>query len=130
MTYILDTSILASVKRGDNESLKELSRLQKLSSTPLGITSPAYSELYFGYLRKSPHEAEIAIKRLDELILFNTTQESSIIMAKLKKDLNNKGKPIPIMDLLIASIVMAHGATLITRDEHFKDIEGLNVVVV
>jgi len=33
------------------------------------------------------------------------------------------------MDLLIASIVMAHGATLVTKDAHFKGIPGLDVVV-
>jgi len=53
-----------------------------------------------------------------------------IILPEINKETEVSGRKLPTMDLLTASIVMAHGATLITRDEHFKDIEGLGVVIV
>ena len=36
---------------------------------------------------------------------------------------------IPVFDVLIASIVMDKRAMLITFDEHFKNIEGLEVII-
>jgi len=41
--------------------------------------------------------------------------------------LKRKGKPIPENDIWVAAIVRQYGLTLITRDEHFKNITGLKL---
>ena len=51
----------------------------------------------------------------------NTAQFYGSIVASLYK----KGKPIPINDVWIAAIALQHGLTLVTRDKHFSEIEGL-----
>lgn len=39
-----------------------------------------------------------------------------------------KGKPLPINDVWIAATVLQHGLTLVTRDNHFKEINDLKTV--
>lgn len=130
MNYVLDTSVISGAERGDTQSKKALSDLAQKSRGKLSITSPTYSELCFGYLRKSHHNFEIAIRRIDQFDLLNTNRKSSMIFARLKKEAEESGNPLPIMDLLIASIVMANGATLLTHDRGFEKIKGLEVVVI
>ena len=49
------------------------------------------------------------------------------IYGELYAALLNKGKPIPINDVWIAASAKQHGLTLITKDKHFAEIEGLDV---
>jgi tRNA(fMet)-specific endonuclease VapC len=39
-----------------------------------------------------------------------------------------KGKPIPDNDIWIAAIALIHGLPLVTRDQHFNEIDGLTVI--
>ena len=47
---------------------------------------------------------------------------------KIKAELKKKGKPIPENDIWIAALATQHNSTLVTRDKHFKNIDGLQVV--
>lgn len=47
---------------------------------------------------------------------------------KIKNGLRIKGRPIPENDIWIAAITKQHGLTLISRDDHFKEIDGLSVI--
>ena len=47
--------------------------------------------------------------------------------AEVRKHLQIKGKPIPENDIWIAATAHASGLKLITRDQHFANIEFLNV---
>ena len=40
-----------------------------------------------------------------------------------------KGRLIPENDIWIAAIALQHDLTSATRDEHFKEIEGVKVVI-
>jgi len=42
--------------------------------------------------------------------------------------LHKKGHPIPENDIWIAALAMEHGPTLVSRDEHFKQIDELKRV--
>jgi tRNA(fMet)-specific endonuclease VapC len=44
-----------------------------------------------------------------------------------KNVLRAKGRPIPENDLWIASIAIQHDLTLVTRDAHLRQIEGLRI---
>lgn len=53
--------------------------------------------------------------------------ETSQQYGKIKNGLRVKGRPIPENDIWIAAICKQHGLTLISRDEHFKEIDGLPI---
>jgi len=44
---------------------------------------------------------------------------------RLKQRLKEKGRPLPENDIWIAASANHHGMTLVTRDIHFKEVEGL-----
>lgn len=48
---------------------------------------------------------------------------------QVKSVLRAKGRPIPENDLGIAGVARQYRLTLVSRDEHFKDLEGLAVEV-
>jgi tRNA(fMet)-specific endonuclease VapC len=48
-------------------------------------------------------------------------------MAALNQELRVKGQPIPENDIWVAAIALQHRLTLVTRDEHFKQVDGLAV---
>ena len=45
--------------------------------------------------------------------------------AAIKQQLRRKGAPIPINDVWIAASALEHGATLVSRDNHFARVDGL-----
>jgi tRNA(fMet)-specific endonuclease VapC len=48
---------------------------------------------------------------------------------KLKKDLKEKGKPLPENDIWIAAIAKQHNLAIASRDQHFKEIGSVDVAV-
>ena len=126
---VLDTNILIEFEVHNVELIKFLQNLtEKFPSKPY-ITSANYSEFLYGFIKESPKKQEKAVEFLEDYKLLNTSKNSSRLLAKIKYELEKKGKMIPIFDVLIASIVMDKKAMLITFDEHFKNIEGLEVVM-
>ena len=126
---VLDTNILIEFEAHNVELIKFLQNLTKKFPSRPYITSANYSEFLYGFIKESPKKQEKAIEFLEEYKLLNTSKNSSRLLAKIKYELEKKGKMIPIFDVLIASIVMDKKAMLITFDEHFKNIEGLEVVI-
>jgi len=126
---VLDTNILIEFEAHNAELIKFLQNLTKRFLSKPYITSANYSEFLYGFIKESPKKQEKAIEFLEEYKLLNTSKNSSRLLAKIKYELEKKGKMIPIFDVLIASIVMDKKAMLITFDEHFKNIEGLEVII-
>ena len=126
---VLDTNILIEFEAHNVELIKFLQNLTKKFPSKPYITSANYSEFLYGFIKESPKKQEKAIEFLEDYKLLNTSKNSSGLLAKIKYELEKKGKMIPIFDVLIASIVMDKKAMLITFDEHFKNIEGLEVVI-
>ena len=125
----LDTNILIEFEAHNVELIKFLQNLTKKFPSRPYITSANYSEFLYGFIKESPKKQEKAIEFLEDYKLLNTSKNSSGLLAKIKYELEKKGKMIPIFDVLIASIIMDKKAMLITFDEHFKNIEGLEVVI-
>lgn len=69
------------------------------------------------------------MKKIDEFIATNLILDINAETAKFYSDikykLRKKGRPIPENDIWISAIAQQYGLTLVTRDEHFKEVEGL-----
>jgi len=63
------------------------------------------------------------------IVIANTVLASDIGTSReygrIKDLLHKKGHPIPENDIWIAALAIEHGLTLVSRDEHFKKIDGL-----
>ncbi len=128
MGLILDTNILVEIERSNKEMREEIIVLVGQFGDDLYITSPTLCDFLHGVLNRNKDKIS-AIKFLDQYHLLNTSKSSSILFSELKHKLAKEGKMLSEMDLLIASICMAEGKTLVTMDEDFSKINGLNCVL-
>jgi len=93
------------------------------------VPSIVLGELYYG-ARKSLRTQE-NIARVDEFAAISAVLVPNIATAQkygeIKNALRNKGRPIPENDIWIVAITKQYGLTLVTRDEHFKEVEGITM---
>jgi len=64
---------------------------------------------------------------LESLDVLPFSFNSAKIAVEIEKDLREKGMEVNLIDVLIASVAMEHSLKLVTRDEHFSRIKGLEV---
>ena len=73
-------------------------------------------------------EAKKVRKLIETLDMLEFSTASSETFGKLSNELKRNGKNIGDFDLLIASIALSHGETLLTRNiKHFSQVPGLVV---
>jgi len=58
------------------------------------------------------------------------TDRTADLYAKVFQALRKEGTPIPQNDMWIAASALEHGADLATRDDHFRHVPMLTVIVV
>jgi tRNA(fMet)-specific endonuclease VapC len=129
MLHCLDTSVIIDILRGD-ESLK--SKIASVAPEHLCITPLILAELFKGvYLAQRQAEALRLVEEFvhsTEILEFN--EHACRIFGQRYGELVKQGKQPPEMDLMIASVVIAHNAVLITRNpKDFTNIKGLKVLV-
>ena len=122
--YVLDTNIVIEVFNGNKEFADKIS-----NQSILFISSVVLGELFVGIYRvtnKAKH-----LKMLHNFLklctILNTDSKTSEYYGEIIASLYKKGKPIPTNDVWIAAVAKQHGFTLITKDKHFKEIEGLSL---
>lgn len=90
---------------------------------------PVIAELRYGFLAgsKGKRNEAFLMKFLDEprVSTLVCDDETTRLYAQLKLQLKRQGTPIPINDVWIASLVLQHGATLLTRDSDFDRLPQL-----
>lgn len=93
------------------------------------LPSTVIGELYYGAYNSTRVEANLA--RIEEFTASKTVLACDIATAHLygqiKHLLRQKGRPIPENDIWIAAIAQQYQLTLVSRDEHFREIDGLPV---
>lgn len=126
---VLDTNVLIEIESHNQKIIQAVRKLvERFPSLPY-ITAPTYSEFFYGYMKKDQKKKAKALLFLESYTLLNTTKYSCQLLAEIKHSLEKQGKPIPLFDILIASIVLDRDATLLTMDEHFRNIESLKVII-
>jgi tRNA(fMet)-specific endonuclease VapC len=124
--YLLDTNIVIAL------FAQELS-LQKRLAEDIEVFIPVIvlGELYYGAMKSA--RVEENLERIDDFAAINTVLVCNITTARnyaiIKEALREKGRPIPENDIWIASIAQQYLLTLVTRDKHFDEIDGLTVEI-
>jgi len=121
-SFLLDTSVVVDLFRNDT-AVEQRTR----DATAIYVASIALGELYYG-ARKSRQVAQGVIY-VDQFATRNIVLDCDIETARrfgiIKKQLQDKGRPIPDNDIWIAAVALQHGLTLATRDAHFSAVENL-----
>jgi len=122
--FLLDTNIVIALFAEDTSVQKGLMEAEQVF-----VPSIVLGELYYG-ARKSLRTQE-NIARVDEFAAISAVLVPNIATAQkygeIKNALRNKGRPIPENDIWIVAITKQYGLTLVTRDEHFKEVEGITM---
>ncbi len=122
--YLLDTNIIIALLASD-ESVKE----HLVSIEEVFLPSIAIGELYYGAYRSSRRDENV--KRIDKLVKGNNILVCNARIAQeyglIKSRLSEKGRPIPENDIWIAALASSNNLIVVTRDEHFKHVEGLQI---
>ena len=125
---IIDTNVMIPFLNGSPE---EVSKVREVSiSGQVVITIITAYELLKGAQRSSKPENNLkdikeAISNMQVLDLSQEAcEEESNIFCELKKS----GKMISEFDILIAAIAKTNGEDILTRDQHFKCIRGIDLM--
>jgi tRNA(fMet)-specific endonuclease VapC len=130
----LDTTVLidlmASPKRAVRQRADAFVRKQMGDGMTLCTTRFNEAELLLGIERSSDPDAErLRVENVIAMLpILDFDQAAARHFAKITAHLWDQGLPIGDLDVLIASIVLANGHTLVTRNiKHFSQVPGLPI---
>lgn len=121
---VVDTNIFIDLMKGDRTIAKKIDSYSEVFISPVVLV-----ELYFGAYRSARPEKNIqkigsAIERSLVLLIDSVTAETFVAV---KLGLFAKGYPIPENDIWIASAAIQHRIPLLTNDNHFNNINGIQL---
>jgi len=126
--FVLDTDICIYLLRGKADAAVE--RLRQVDAAAVSVTAVTAAELRFGAVHSAnpPRNLELVERFLVPLTMLPFDDLAAVHFAAIKQQLVSAGALVGPMDLLIAAIVRAHGATLVTNNvREFSRIPGLRV---
>ena len=123
---LLDSSVVIAALRGEPGVRERIAQVEEVF-----LSSIVAGELYFG-ARQSHRMAENLANTeafASGCTVLGTGLETGRVYGVLKRQLETRGRRIPENDLWIAASALEHGLSLVTRDLHFREIEGLAINV-
>jgi len=130
---LLDTTAVSALM---HRRPRALDRLRELKPRDVVLSAPVLAEIRFGLERLEPGSRrkellEAELQRLLGVVSWaDWDQQAALHFGVLKASLQAAGTPIDDMDLVIASIAVTLGATVVTSNQrHFARIEGLSIEV-
>ena len=126
--YCLDTSAYSHFKRGDGQVVELLDAAEWI-----GIPAIVFGELWLGFLLGQRFEKNVS--ELQEFLGNPIVHELEIdrdvarIYAEIVAALREEGTPLPTNDIWIAAAAARSGATVVTYDGHFRDIQRVGSLV-
>jgi tRNA(fMet)-specific endonuclease VapC len=122
--FLIDTNIVIALFAND-------SAVQQHLGNAVEVFTPAtvLGELYYGAYKSSRVKENTT--RISEFASHNAVLLCDAVTAQwygqIKDGLRKKGRPIPENDIWIAAIALQCDLTVVTRDDHFREIDGLPV---
>jgi tRNA(fMet)-specific endonuclease VapC len=107
-----------------------VNKVNEVSKDDILITViTAYELLKGARLSSKPQEnIENAKKAISSMQVLDFSSEASEEASLMFCELKKSGKMISELDILIAAIAKANGEAILTRDQHFKSIKGINLI--
>jgi tRNA(fMet)-specific endonuclease VapC len=122
---ILDTNVVVAYFRDDPTLHKKIDQVGDVY-LPLVLLG----ELFYGAY-KSIHQARMLAEVkafLSGCLLVQPNEQTAELYGQIKADLSTTGKLIPQNDIWVAAAAKQHDLPLVTRDQHFSFVPGLNLL--
>ncbi len=124
MVAVLDSNIVVDYLRDKDDTVSKVEIYDEIYLPVIVCGELLFGAAISGNPAKHQEKTQEFIRRSKVLIAdLNVAQK----YADVRKHLQMKGKPIPENDIWIAATAHAYGFKLITRDQHFTDIDFLKV---
>jgi len=120
MKYLVDTSLLIELLRGNEKVAELLENLPK----PVYISGVTEAELLSGKECKQPDKERKIIELISLFQKINPSNEINRIAGKLRRE-----RDMSLLDALIAATAIKIGATLITLDKDFERVREVKVEI-
>jgi len=120
---ILDTNALSAFVDGD-AGVGDALRAQARAAIPVIVLG----EFRYGIAqskRRSSYEAWLE-SHLIHFDILSVTEDTAAAYAELRLMLKRSGRPIPTNDAWIAALALQHRLPVLSRDEHFDAVRGLD----
>lgn len=120
--YLLDTNVIIALFKGDENVQKQL-----VHASEVFVPVIAVGELYYGAQHSTQIEKHMTeVQQLvAQVSVLRCDQSTAECYGQIKSELRAKGHPIPENDVWIAALALQHSLTVVTRDQHFKKVDGL-----
>jgi predicted nucleic acid-binding protein len=124
----LDTSAYSHFKRGNQQVVELLD-----TADWIGVPSVVIGELWLGFLQGAHLDRNIS--EFDQFLANPVVHEIFIdhdvgqIYAEIVLALRRSGSPLPTNDIWIAAAAARSGATVLTYDSHFVNIQRVGSIV-
>jgi len=120
--YLLDTNLFVAYFNGEQSVIDKI-----ITANEIALPAVALGELQYGAAASQrPEENQERIRKLmtwARLIVCDDV--TALHYGRIKFALRLKGTPIPDNDIWIAATAMQADLPLISRDEHFRHVEGI-----
>lgn len=123
---ILDTNAISALAGKQSELIEKLEDVSALTTTIVSVGEYAYG------VRRSNRREELEawfrhhlLTRVEVLTPDLTTTEH---YADIRQELRSAGTPIPANDIWIAALAREHQMPILSTDEHFDRVAGVNRV--
>ena len=123
-SFILDTNIVIALFGNDAKVIAEIKNARNVYLPAIVV-----GELYYGALNSSkPKQNSIKINELlNAVSVLNCDTETGKLYGRVKKELKDKGKPIPENDIWIIALSKQHKIKVVSRDAHFENVANLEL---
>lgn len=122
---LLDTNIVISLINNDPAVVRAI-----VDAEDIMIPSIVIGELYYGAFKSGKIPENLS--RIEEFssasAIVSCDETTGRHYGFIKNALREKGRPIPENDIWIAALAQQYCMTLVSRDRHFAEIDGLSVI--
>ncbi len=122
--FAIDTNIVIALFANDLLVQQHLSNAVEVFTPSIVL-----GELYYGAYKS--YRIKENVSRINEFashsMVLSCDEVTAQLYGQIKDGLRKKGRPIPENDIWIAAIVFQHDLILATRDDHFREVAGLNI---
>ena len=126
---ILDTTVMVALLNGKPDTIDMINKLQEKNSQFAITIITAYELVKGAYLSAHRKENLSNVKEaISNLQILDLSLEACIEAAEIYSELKTAGRLIGEFDILIAAIAKTNGETILTSDQHFKPIKGLQLI--
>ncbi len=130
MKLVLDTNCYCDYAEGRPKIVELLAAF----GDTLFIPTIVLGELRYGFMRGNRYEKNerilLEIIRKLDITVIDVSQEVTYKYGLIYLSLIRKGRKIPINDVWIAASCMTVGGTLLTRDQHFSEVEQIQSIII